>query len=244
MEKHERNGIGARRAESCAKQRNTISIRALDWLYFFARNFGGEDARASGEINLQKWLGLILDGESDLRERLALGSDERGDRGAFGDGRQNAGIGESVPLKRKRGRIIYLPVIAKCSLQRIARQRAQVRIYLSNVQALEAARFLGGEFECALSFDQNFARLALRIFETENGRACFRIVNGTFERNQELVRAGPVTCDFKSQNAVLHFTGFERRTVNGGNLKAVRNRDGELFGLALYDIQVDESRNL
>ena len=124
MEKHERNGIGARRAESCAEQRNTIAIRALDWLHFFARNFGGEDARARGQINLQKRLRLILDGQSDLSERLALGSDERSDRGAFGDGRQNAGIGESVPLKRKRGSIIRLPVVAKCSLQRIARERA------------------------------------------------------------------------------------------------------------------------
>src|SRR5258705_5291233 len=116
MEKHERDGIGARRAESCAKQRNTISICALDWLHFFARNFGGENARSRRQINLQKRLCLILDGQSDLRERLALGSDERSDRGAFGDGRQNAGIGESVPLKRKRGRFICLPVVAKCSL--------------------------------------------------------------------------------------------------------------------------------
>ena len=124
MEKHERNGIGARRAESCAEQRNTIAIRALDWLHFFARNFGGEDARARGQINLQKRLRLILDGQSDLSERLALGSDERGDRGAFGDGRQNTGVGESIPLKRKRGRIVRLAVVVKCSLQRIARERA------------------------------------------------------------------------------------------------------------------------
>src|SRR5436190_4441006 len=120
MEKHERNRIGAGRAESCAKQWNTISIGALDWLHFFARNFGGENARARRQVNLQKRLCLILDGQSDLRERFALGSDERGDRGTFGDGRQNAGIWESLPLKRKRGRILRLPVVAKGSLQRIA----------------------------------------------------------------------------------------------------------------------------
>ena len=58
------------------------------------------------------------------------------------------------------------------------------------------------------------------------------------------MRARPVTCDFKNQNAILHFTGFERRTVDGGNLKAVGNGDGKLFGLALHDIQVYEGRNL
>src|SRR5262245_36778156 len=126
MEKNERNFVGAVGAEAGAEKRYARTVGALDGFYFFAGNFGRDDAGAGGQANFQKWLRLIFYRQFYFGERFAFDRDERGDDGAFGDGGQHAGIGEAGPRKREGGRFAGLAVITKRGLQREAGERAEV----------------------------------------------------------------------------------------------------------------------
>src|SRR5208283_2844777 len=244
MQKNERDSIRACGTETRAQQRHAVAIGTLDGLHLFTGHIGSEDARAGGQIHFQKWLGLIFHDEFDLGEGFALGGNERGDRGAFGNGGEDAGIGEARPFKGERGRFVGLAVITKRGLQRVARKSAEIRIHFLDVQALQAAGFIGRELESALAFHENFAGFALRILEGQDGGGCLGVVDGPFERNEKLVSAGPMARDLEKKDAVLNFTGFQRGAVDGGDFKTLGNGQGELSRVALHNIEIDQRRDL
>jgi len=82
-------------------------------------------------------------------------------------------------------------VIAERSFERIAGERAEIGIDFLDVEALEAAGFVGGEFESALAFDEDFAGFALRVFEGENGCSGFGVGERTLHGDEEFVAEWP-----------------------------------------------------
>jgi len=147
-------------------------------LHFFVRNFGGENARARRQINLQKRLRLILDvsltSVRDLpsevtsvvtvaRSAMAARTLESGNRFHSSAARENH----------------RLPVVAKGSLQRIARERAVRYGFISRMsRRLRPPDSLAVSFDCALVLQPELRRLALRVFGTENGElACASLMD-------------------------------------------------------------------
>ena len=120
MEKDEGDGVSAGGTETGAEKRDAATVGALHRLHFFAGDFGGEDVRACGKIHFQERLSLIFHREFNFGERFAFGGDERGDDSAFGDGGENAGVGEARPVEREGWGFVRLPVITERGFERIA----------------------------------------------------------------------------------------------------------------------------
>src|SRR5882762_5490458 len=162
MEKDEGDGVSAGGTETGAEKRDAAAVGSLDGFHFFAGDFGGEDVHTCRKIHFQERLSLIFHREFNFGERFAFGGDERGDDGALCDRGENAGVGEARPVEREGWGFVRLPVIAERSFERIAEERAEIGIDFLDVEALEAAGFVGGEFESALAFDEDFAGFAQR----------------------------------------------------------------------------------
>src|SRR6266436_635488 len=244
MEKDEGDCVGAGGTEAGAEKRHAAAVGSLDGFHFFAGDFGGEDVDARGKIHFQEGLSLIFHREFNFGERFTFGGDERGDDGAFGDGGEDAGVGEAGPIESEGGGFVGLAVITERGFERIAGERAEIGIDFLDVQALEATGFVGGEFESALAFDEDFAGFALRVFEGENRRNGFGVGERTLHGNQEFVRGTAAAGYVKKEDAVLDFAGFERSAVDGSDFEAVGDGDGELVCVALDDGDVGERGDL
>jgi len=103
---------------------------------------------------------------------------------------------------------------------------------------------VGGEFESALAFDEDFAGFALRIFERENGRGGFGVGERAFHADQEFMHGMAAAGYVEKENAILDFAGFERSAVDGSDFEAVGDGDGELVCVALDDGDVGERGDL
>src|SRR5258707_14337175 len=244
MEKDEGDGVGAGGTETGAEKRDAAAVGSLDGFYFFAGDFGGEDVHTCGKVHFQKRLSLIFHREFNFGERFAFGGDERGDDGALGDGGENAGVGEARPVEREGWGFVRLPVIAERGFERIAGERAEIGIDFLDVEALEAIGFVGGEFESALAFDEDFAGFALRVFEGENGRSGLGVGERTLHGDEEFVGGMAAAGYVEKENAVLDFAGFERSAVDGSDFEAVGNGEGELVRVALDDGDIGERGDL
>src|SRR5258705_5238883 len=244
MEKDEGDGVSPGGTETGAEKRDAAAVGSLDGFHFFASDFGGEDVYASGKIHFQERLTLIFHREFNFGDRFAFGGDERGDDGALGDGGENAGVGEASPVERECWGFVRLPVIAERGFERIAGKRAEIGIDFLDVEALEAAGFVGGEFESALAFDEDFAGFALRVFEGENGSGGFGVGERALHGDEEFVGGMAAAGYVEKENAVLDFAGFERSAVDGSDFEAVGDGDGELVCVALDDGDVGERGDL
>src|SRR6266436_1402941 len=244
MEKDEGDGVSAGGTETGAEKRDAAAVGSLDGFHFFAGDFGGEDVHTCRKIHFQERLSLIFHREFNFGERFAFGGDERGDDGALGDGGENAGVGEARPVEREGWGFVRLPVIAERGFERIAGKRAEIGIDFLDVEALEAAGFVGGEFERALTFDEDFAGFALRVFEGENGSGGFGVGERALHGDEEFVGGMAAAGYVEKENAVLDFAGFERSAVDGSDFEAVGDGDGELVCVALDDGDVGERGDL
>jgi hypothetical protein len=90
----------------------------LNWFYFFAGDIGGDNAGAGGEIDFEKGLGLIFDGEFDFGEGFSFDGHERGYDGAFCDGGEDTAVREAGPRESEGRGFVRLAMVTKGGLQR------------------------------------------------------------------------------------------------------------------------------
>src|SRR5437016_596881 len=154
-----------------------------------SRDIGWKDTCSCGQRDVQEWFRLVLKSQLYLRERPAFGSHEGGDDGVFRYGREHTAIGKTNPLQCQRRSLIGLFVITKRGLGREVCQRAQVRVGLLYVHALEISAFCGRELHGSNSFDQDFARFALSSLKSQEGRIRFRATDRFLKRNEKLMVA-------------------------------------------------------
>src|SRR5260221_10815994 len=183
MKKDEGDGVSAGGTEAGAEKRDATAVGSLHGFHFFTGNFGGEDVDAGGKIHFQKRLSLMFHRESYFGEGFALGGHEGGDDSAFGDRGKNTGVGEAGPVESESWGFVGLAMIAESGFERIAGEGAEVGIDFLDVEALEAAGFVGGEFKSALAFDEDFTSFALGVLEGDEGSSGFGVGERAFHGN-------------------------------------------------------------
>ena len=92
-------------------------------------------------------------------------------------------------------------MIAKSRLHRETCQRAQVGVGLLEIHALEAPCFLGGQLDRSGALDEDFPSFTLRVLEAEKRSVGFRVADGFFHGDEELVAALRGAGDFQGQDA-------------------------------------------
>ena len=117
--------------------------------------------------------GPDFDEQLYFRQRAAFGRDECCNNGTFHNRGEHTAVRKARPFQSEAGLFAGLFVVAKCRLHRKPRERTQIRICFLEIHALEAAGFLGREFNGSGAIDEHFASFALRIFKTEKWRIHF-----------------------------------------------------------------------
>lgn len=95
------NLVRVSRPETRAQQRHAVPVSACHRFHFFARHFGGQDARAGGQCHFQKRLRLILHHEPHFGERTPFVGHQRRDHRALGNRREHAAVRKARPLERQ-----------------------------------------------------------------------------------------------------------------------------------------------
>src|SRR5580704_10890794 len=108
MHEDEGNGVGIPGTQTGPHKWNAVAVWTFDGLHFYSFNFGGEDARASGQRYFQKGLRLVFDDKFYFRQGMPFRGYESCDYSALGHRGEHAAIREARPFEGEAGRFVGL----------------------------------------------------------------------------------------------------------------------------------------